>query len=98
MCAEEEHLVGEEADDVADAFGGDLRPGRVLHGRIKKPEELPQRRLVHDVHQRHLHNQEVEDAPPGGHWSVLLPGLVNLYLCLRGNRQLLTYLEDKRTR
>lgn len=28
----EQHLVGEEVDDVADAFGGELRLGGVLHG------------------------------------------------------------------
>lgn len=94
----EKHLVGEEVDDVADAFGGELRLGRVLHGRVEEPKELPQRRLVHDVDQRHFYNQEVEDTPPGGHRPVFLPGLVDLHLRLCRNRQLLTHLDDKRRR
>lgn len=88
-------LEGEEVDDVPDAFGHDLRPGRVLHRRVEEPQELPQRRLVHDVHQRHLHNQEVQDTAPGGHWPVLLTGLVYLQLRLSGDRQLLTHLREE---
>lgn len=94
----EQHLVGEEVDDVADAFGGELRLGGVLQGGVEEPQELPQRCLVHDINQRHFYNQEVEDAPPGGHRPVFLPSLVDFYLRLCCNRQLLTHLDDKRRR
>jgi len=65
--------------DVADALGRELGLGGVLHGRVEDAQELSERGLVHEVHQGHLHDQEVQDAAPGGHRTVLLPRLVNLH-------------------
>lgn len=78
-----EHLVGEVLHDVAKALGGDLRLGGLLHGRVEDAQELPQGGLIHDVHQAHLHNQEVEDAAPCGHRPVFLPRKVDLHLRFR---------------
>lgn len=49
-------------DDVLDAFGGDGRPGGSRHGQVEDLEELTQWRLVHDVNNAHLDDEEVENG------------------------------------
>lgn len=92
---QDQNLVGQEVDDVTDAFGGDLRLGGPLHRQVEEPQELSQRCLVHDVYQRHFYDQEVEDAPPGGHRPVLLSGVVDFQLRLCRNCELLTHLDGE---
>ena len=61
------HLVGQVLDDVVDALAVDGRLGGVRHGDVKQAQELLKGRLVHLVHHRHLHDQEVQDAAACGH-------------------------------
>ena len=45
-----------------DALGGDRRLDGACHRDVKDAEELFQRRLVHDVDDAHLNDEEVENA------------------------------------
>ena len=66
------------------------------HGEIKQSEELSKWRLVHDAHERHLCDEEVQDTPPGGHGSVLLTRAVYLDFRFRRDLQLLADVESRR--
>ena len=66
------------------------------HGQIKQSEELSERRLVHDAHEWHLGDEEVQDAPPGSHRSVLLTRAVNLDFRFRRDLQLLADVKRRR--
>lgn len=73
-------LVGQKLNDVEDPFRGDLGLGGFLHGWVEDAQELAEGGLVHDVDQAHLHYEEVQDAAPCGHRTVLLPGQIDLHL------------------
>ena len=45
---------------------------------VKEDKELFEGGLVHDVDLAELHDEEVEDAAPGGYRSELFPGRVYL--------------------
>lgn len=49
-------------DDVLDAFRCDRRLGGACHRQIEQLQKLSQRRLVHDVDDAHLDDQEVENG------------------------------------
>jgi len=69
------HVAGDvevsEVDDVDDALSGDRRGRRVGERVVKKPEELLERQLVHDVDGRHVDDQKVEQRAARGHRPVL---------------------------
>ena len=59
-----ERLERQVLDDVVDALGRDRRLDGARHRDVEYAEELLQRRLVHDVDDAHLDDQEVEHAAP----------------------------------
>mmetsp|Transcript_20779 Transcript_20779/g.35679 ORF Transcript_20779/g.35679 Transcript_20779/m.35679 type:complete len:2651 (-) Transcript_20779:3350-11302(-) len=64
-------------------------PLGLLNTAVVQPQELIQGRLVHRVHLRHLHDQEVQHGPPDGHGAVFLSGGVDALAGLHRNAQLL---------
>ena len=52
--------------------------------------------MVHDAHERHLGDEEVQDAPSGGDRPVLLTRAVNLDFRFRRDLQLLAYVKSRR--
>lgn len=61
------HLKRQVIDDVLDSFGGNRRLLGTCHWNVKQTQELPERGLVHNVHVRHLDNQEIQDTASCGH-------------------------------
>ena len=59
------------------------------HGEVKNSQELLQCRLVHDIHERHFHNQKVQHRATGSNRSKLLSGLIDFLLCLGSNHEFL---------
>ena len=79
----------QEFEDVADSFLDDVGGLRTRDRAVEENEELPERRLVHDVDLAQLYDQEVEDGTSRGNRPILLSGCVDLRLSFRRDRQLL---------
>ena len=60
-----------------------------VHWEIKDFQELFEGGLVHDIDRAHLRDQEVQDAPSGGHGTELLTSCVDLNLRLSRCNQFL---------
>ena len=86
------HGLGQVVQDVADSLVDDVRRLGSRDSPVEEDQELPQRRLVHDVHFAQLHDQEVEDGASGGHRSVLFTRRVDFCFRFRRDSQLLRHL------
>ena len=61
------HLKRQVINDVLDSFGRNRRLLGTCHRNVKQTQELPERGLVHNIHVRHLDNQEIQDTASCGH-------------------------------
>ena len=66
------------------------RDNSLSHREVKKTQELFQRCLVHDIHQTHLRNQEIQDTASCRNRSEFFTSGCDLDVCFISNLQFLS--------